>query len=174
MEIAAMKERSRLRMSGYQKELEIESEDSQNTCSIANINLQTLNSCNSLSQTASPESMLQHESDLNSLVLPMFGPLPEGASVTIKGIDNLFEKHIGDTEVAVKKYISKLVEDHDVAMATAQSYRNRMEVLEVENQKLTCEMHSRVQRIRTFWRNKVAEGCTRAGKCVKKALNMCK
>ena len=172
MEIAAMKERSRLRMSEYQKELEIESEDSQNTCSIANINLQTLSSCNSLSQTASPESMLQHESDLNSLLLPMFGPLPEGASVTIKGIDNPFEKHRG--EVAVKKYISKLVEDRDVAMATAQSYRNRMEVLEVENQKLTCEMHSRVQRIRTFWRNKVAEGGTRAGKCVKKALNMCK
>ena len=39
MEIAAMKERSRLRMCEYQKELEIESEDSQNTCSIANINL---------------------------------------------------------------------------------------------------------------------------------------
>ena len=69
--------------------------------------------------------MLHHESDLNSLVLPMFGPLPEGASDTIRGIDNPFEKHIG--EVAVKKYISKLVEDRDVAMATGQSYRNRME-----------------------------------------------
>ena len=56
MEIAAMKEHSRLRMSEYQKELEIESENSQST--IVNINLQTLSSCNSLSQTASLESML--------------------------------------------------------------------------------------------------------------------
>lgn len=111
-----------------------------------------------------------HESDLKSVVFPMFGPLPSGASVTIKGIDNPFEKFIG--ELTVKNYVSKLVEDRDVAMATAQSYRDRMEVLEIENQKLICEMHDRVQRIRTFWWNKVAEGGTRAGKCIKKALSI--
>lgn len=66
----------------------------------------------------------------------MFGPLPEGASVTIKGIDNPFESC-----QEICKY--KLVEDRNVTMATAQSYRDRMEVLEVKNQKLACEMHNR-------------------------------
>ena len=66
----------------------------------------------------------------------------------------------------------KLIEDRDMAMTTAQAYRYKMEALHIENQKLHYEMHDRVQRIRTFWRNKIAEGGTRAGKFVKKALSM--
>ena len=163
MEIAAIKERSRLRMEAVSPEIE----------STTSPELMPPRSPDIVPPT-SPEIMPQHacesESLLNSIVLPVFGPLPEGSSVTINGIDNPVEKHVN--ELAVKECVNKLIEDRDMAITTAKSYRDKMEALHIENQKLICEMHDRVQQIRSFWRNKIAEGGTCAGKCVKKAINM--
>ena len=75
-------------------------------------------------------------------------------------------------ELTVKDYGNKLIKDCDMAITTAQSYREKMEALHIENQKLNCEMHDRVQRIRNLWRNKIEEGGTRAGNFIEKALSM--
>ena len=75
-------------------------------------------------------------------------------------------------ELTVKDYGNKLIKDCDMAITTAQSYREKMEALHIENQKLNCEMHDRVQQIRTLWRIKIEEGGTHAGKFIEKALSM--
>ena len=46
-------------------------------------------------------------------------------------------------ELTVKDYGNKLIKDCDMAITTAQSYREKMEALHIENQKLNCEMHDR-------------------------------
>ena len=74
--------------------------------------------------------------------------------------------------MTVKDYGNKLIKDCDMAITTAQSYREKMEALHIENQKLNCEMHDCVQWIRTFWRNKIDEGGMRAGNLIEKALSV--
>ena len=171
MEIAEMKERSRLRMEAVSPEIVPPS--SPELMPSASPEIMPSASPEIMPPT-SPEIMPQHvcesKSLLNSIELPVFGPLPEGVSITINGINDPVEKYVN--ELTVKDYVSKLIEDRDMAITTAQSYREKVEALNIENQKLNCEMHDRVQRIRTFWRNKIVEGGTRAGKFVKKALNM--
>ena len=89
----------------------------------------------------SPETTTT-ESPLNSIVLPVFGPLPEGASVTIDGIEDPMKNHI--SKLAVKEYVAKLIEDRDMVMSTAQCYRDKMEELEMKKSQTYCEMHDSV------------------------------
>ncbi len=56
------------------------------------------------------------------------------------------------------------------ALEEAQFYRDLAERIRTEKRLAISELNSKVELVRSFWRNKVCEGSTRAGKLVKKAL----
>ena len=68
--------------------------------------------------------------------------------------------------MTVEHYISQLSSERDAALEEAHSYRIQVDELRTKNRKLHCEMNDRVDVIRNFWRNSIAEGSTRAGLCV--------
>ena len=62
----------------------------------------------------------------------------------------------------MKAYVQRVLEDREQAISTARAYRDQVETLEI--------MSKNIHAIKTFWQNKIAEGSTRSGKCVQKAL----
>lgn len=106
--------------------------------------------------------------EIDHVTLPVFRTLPEGAIVSIKGINDPVMKY--QSEVLVKSYVQKVLEDREQAISTARAYRDQVEVLEIENRELLSKMNKSIHAIKMFWRNKIAEGSTRSGKCVQKAL----
>ena len=70
----------------------------------------------------------------------------------------------------VDHYISQISSERDTALEEARLYRNQVDELRSQNRKLHCEMNNRVDVIRNFWRNTIAEGSNRAGLCVQNAL----
>lgn len=121
------------------------------------------------SQTVTPDTGMSEE--LSSILLPMLGPLPNDTIVTIEGSGIQDTSQRTRAEVAVKDYVEKAVEDRDMAMLTARRFRDKVETLELENEKLKYEMNASLHRVRNFWRNKVAEGGTRTGRFIQKALH---
>jgi len=119
--------------------------------------------------TLQPDTGMNEE--LSSVILPVLGPLPDDTSVTIKGSGIQDTSQRTKAEVAVKRYVEKAVEDRDMAMLTARRFRDKVENLELENEKLKYEINASLHRVRNFWRNKVAEGGTRTGKFIQKALH---
>ena len=64
--------------------------------------------------------MLQPDTgDLSSVILPIFGPLPNDTLFTIKGSGIQDTSQRTKAKVAVKHYIGKVVEDCEMAMLTA-------------------------------------------------------
>lgn len=104
----------------------------------------------------------------NSLLLPSFvrpreklKVFVEGASDTMQGIAS---------KITAQQCITKLSKERDDALEMARSYRNCVDELRARNRKLYCEMNDRIDLIRNFWRNNIAEGSTRAGLCVQMAI----
>lgn len=58
--------------------------------------------------------------------------------------------------------------ERDDASTMAHSYRNHVHELQAKNRRLHCEMNDRVDVIRNFWHNKIAEGSSRARCCVQR------
>ena len=80
-------------------------------------------------------------------------------------------KNNNETEqIPVKVYVEKLVNERDTAVKTIRSLRNKVEDLQSKNRKLYCEMNDKIDTIRNFWRNRLVEGDTRSGMCVKLAV----
>ena len=50
-------------------------------------------------------------------------------------------------------------------------YRNLAERLRSEKRDVVCSMNKKVEVVRDFWRNKILEGSTRAGKIVKSSID---
>ena len=52
----------------------------------------------------------------------------------------------------------------------AQHYRNLAEKLQKEKREMNSAMNEKIELVRDFWRNKIIEGSSRAGRIVQKAL----
>ena len=108
---------------------------------------------------------LEVENDSSpSLLLPAFIPPLEKVEVNVKETNNVIEK------MSAKQYIETLREERHAAIRSARLYRSQVDELRRKNRKLYCEMHDKIDTIRNFWRNNIAEGSSRAGMCVKLAM----
>ena len=163
LEITSLKRRSRLRMLQYQKECESEK-----------LNDDIISDCNSpVSQKCEACSHPQLSSDissseLDSIVLPSHGILPKDIKVSINGINDSLLKITSEAEL--KCYIYETIQDKELAILKARSYRDQVESLQEENRNVVSTMNKRIQAVTTFWRNKIAEGSRRAGRCVLNAV----
>ena len=99
-----------------------------------------------------------------SLLLPAFVPPMEKVEVFVKESNDVLEK------MAAKQYIESLREERQAAIRSARLYRSQIDELRKKNRKLHREMHDKIDTIRDFWRNNIAEGSSRAGLCVKLAI----
>lgn len=122
----------------------------QKECESEKLNDDIISDCNSpVSQKCKACSYPQLSSDissseLDSIVLPSHGIL--------------------------KCYIYETIQDKELAILKARSYRDQVESLQEENRNVVSTMNKRIQAVRTFWRNKIAEGSRRAGRCVLNAV----
>ena len=98
-----------------------------------------------------------------SVLLPAYVPPLEDINVQVKGSNRL-------AKISAKHYIGCLVTERNEAVLSAQLFRNQVDQLRSKNRKLYCEMHDRIDTIRNFWRNNIAEGSSRAGMYLKMAL----
>ena len=98
-----------------------------------------------------------------SLLLPAFIPPLENIEVVVKESNNVIGKMVA------KQYIECLREERHAAISSARLYRGQIDELRKKNGKLYCEMHDKVDTIRNFWRNNIAEGTSRGGMCLKLA-----
>ena len=98
-----------------------------------------------------------------SVLLPAYVPPLEDINVQVKGSNGL-------AKLSAKHYIGCLVTERNEAVLSAQLFRNQVDQLQSKNRKLYCEMHDRIDTIRNFWRNNIAEGSSRAGIYLKMAL----
>ena len=93
--------------------------------------------------------------ELSSTILPILWPLPNDTIVTIKGSGIQDESQRTKAEVAVKDYVEKAAEDREMAMLTARHYRDKVENLQLENEKLKHEINASLHRVRNLWCNKL-------------------
>ena len=168
MEKAVFRERARQRMQQHWSDSET---DSDMTTVTANHDSFSVDVASSHPQTVTLQPDTGVSEELSSVLLPILGPLPNDTSVTIKGSGIQDASQKTKAEVAVKHYVQNAVEDREMAILTARRFREKAERLELENEKLKYEMNASLHRVRSFWRNKVAEGGTRTGKCIQKALH---
>ena len=107
-------------------------------------------------------------SEVDSIVLPLHGMLPKDIKVLINGIDDSLLKITSEAEL--KSYIYQTIQDKELAILKARLYRDQLESLQEEKRNIVSTMNERIQAVRTFWRNKIAERSTCAGRCVLNAL----
>lgn len=103
----------------------------------------------------------------SSLLLPSFVQKCLSVKVFVEGTNNSV---LSTASRMTAEHISQLSNERDAALKEARSYINQIDELRTKNRKLHCEMNDRVDIIRNFWRNNIAEGSTRAGLCVRSAL----
>jgi len=72
-------------------------------------------------------------------------------------------------KVQVQQYV-KEEQDRDAAFQTIRMLRNKVEELHGDKRKLYYEMNNKIDTVRKFWRNRLVEGDTRSGLCVKLAV----
>ena len=153
-----------------------ECEDSNSEGDISDMNCENestvTNSINMPTKEECENSYLQLTKDLNtkskndnspSVLLPAYSPPLQKVNIQVEGDDGL-------TNVSAKFYIDRLMKERDEALLSAQLFRNQVDQLRSKNRKLYCEMHDRIDTIRNFWRNNIAEGSSRPGLCVKMAV----
>ena len=66
--------------------------------------------------------------------------------------------------------IKKARDDRDQALLEAKEYRDLAERLQKEKRDVEQELTSRIETVRDFWRNKIVEGESRAGKILRASL----
>jgi len=168
LERTAFRHRAQQRMEKCWSESDTNSEinkDLNDTCvSVTNRQQQMLlRQPDALSESSSKE--------LDSITLPILGSLPNDVSISIKGSGIYNFAQQTKAEVAVKQYVERIVEDRNMATLAARRLRDKVDHLQLENEKLKYEMQVSTHRIRSFWRNKIAEAGTRTGICIQKALH---
>ena len=171
MLLANFKEKARKLRKAYECEDSGFEDVSDTTCRnesnhIDNIDLPTKEECvNSYLQlTKDLNAKSEFESDSSpSVLLPAYPPPLEKVNVQVKGNSGL-------TNMSAKHYIGHLIAERNDAVLSAQLFRNQVDQLRNKNRKLYCKMHDRIDTIRNFWRNNIAEGSSRAGLCVKMAV----
>ena len=72
--------------------------------------------------------------------------------------------------VQVQQYIKEVVDERDAAFHTVRLLRNKVEELHSEKRKVYYEMNNKIDTVHKFWRNRLVEGDTRLGLCVKLAV----
>ena len=115
-----------------------------------------------LMQHCNQQSQLEDDSS-PSLLLPAYVPPLQEITIQVK------EKDVVENLTA-KQYIANLIKERDEAILSAQMCRNKVDELRSANRRIYCNMHDRIDTIRNFWRNNIAEGNSRAGMCVKLAI----
>ena len=98
-----------------------------------------------------------------SLLLPAYVPPLQEITVQVKG-------KVAVENVTAKHYLTSLIKERDEAIMSAQMCRNKVDELRAANRRLYCNMHDKIDTIRNFWRNNIVEGNSRAGMCIKLAL----
>ena len=76
----------------------------------------------------------------------------------------------GIERIEVELYVSLMRERRDSAIQSAETLHNTAEKLKRENRELKVVMLQKIELERDFWRNKILEGQSRAGRMVKAAL----
>jgi hypothetical protein len=122
----------------------------------------------SLLQQSLLHDAAQPNDNYNSLLLPSFVNNSGSVKVFVEGVNNSIIKTAA--KISAEHYIAKVTSERDAALKEARSYRNEIDGLRSKNRKLCCEMNDRIDVIRNFWRNNIAEGSTRGGLCVQNAL----
>ena len=107
-----------------------------------------------------------------SLLLPSFIQPCGNVNIIIEGVNDSVKSVA--SKIVAQHYISQLTKERDNALKVARSYRDQVDGLRSSNRKLFCEMNDKIDVIRTFWRNNIAEGSTRAGRCVQMAIKKMK
>ena len=110
-------------------------------------------------------SVSELENDCSpSLLLPAIVQPSEQVTVHVQSGNNELQK------VAVRECIENLVDERDTAIKTVRYLRNQVDNLQSRNRKIYCEMNDKIDTVRNFWRNRLVEGDTRSGMCVKLAI----
>ena len=104
-----------------------------------------------------------HDDSSPSLLLPAYVPPLQEITIQVKGKDVV-------ENLTAKQYITSLIKERDEAIMSAQMCRNKVDELRTANRRIYCNMHDRIDTIRNFWRNNIVEGNSRAGMCIKLAL----
>ena len=108
------------------------------------------------------------ESVYTSLLLPSFIPSSDGVRVYIEGTQDKIT-HTASKFLA-GKYIDHLHKERDRALEQARLFRNQVDEERSKSRQMCAKLNDRVDVVRNFWRNKIAEGSTRAGRCVQQAI----
>jgi len=124
------------------------------------------NSYFQLTKDLNAKSEVENDSS-PSVLLPAYVPPLEEVNVQVKGSNGLLK-------MSAKHYVSRLITERNEAVLSAQLFRNQVDQLRSKNRKLYCEMHDRIDTIRDFWRNNIVEGNSRAGLCLKMAVQKSK
>lgn len=80
-------------------------------------------------------------------------------------------KITGIQRVGVQRIINSLKQEKAKALHHARVYRNVAEKLKSRHRKEMANMSNKVEIVRDFWRNQLAEGCSRSGLMVKLAIS---
>lgn len=119
----------------------------------------------SVYQKVSQESYDVSKDD--ALLLPMVLVPDDAQSSELKKLD----VHVtGIDRVAVSSALLKEKEKTKQAVEKAQFYRDLAERIRAEKREKVYELNNKVELVRNYWRNKLCEGSSRAGKLVQKAL----
>ena len=107
-------------------------------------------------------------STYSALLLPSFIENSGSIKIYVEGTKDMMTNVA--SRISAEQYITNLSKERDEAVKAARSYRNQVDDLQSRNRKLYCDMNNKIDVIRTFWRNNIAEGSTRAGRCVQQAI----
>ena len=107
-------------------------------------------------------------SNYGVLLLPSFIDSSSNVKIYVQGAKDVMTNIAA--RLCAEQYISNLSKERDEAAKAARSYRNQVDNLRSRNRKLYCDMNDKIDVIRNIWRNNIAEGSTRAGKCVQQAI----
>lgn len=102
------------------------------------------------------------------LLLPSFIPSSEGIRVFIEGTQDKITHTV--SKLSAEKYIEHLHRERDHALEQARLFRNQVDEVRSKSRQMCTKLNDRVDVVRNFWRNKIAEGSTRAGRCVRQAI----
>jgi hypothetical protein len=62
-----------------------------------------------------------------------------------------------------------MVSKRDRALGQARLFRNQVDELRSKSRQMCAKLNDRVNIVRNFWRNNIAEGSTQSGRCVRQA-----
>ena len=113
------------------------------------------------------DESMQNDS-FDALLLPPVTGITSNSTATH---EKVIEESNGIERVDHARAIKLEKEKTKKALDQAQYYRNLAEKLRREKRNAVNVMNNKIEVVRDFWRNKILEGSTRAGRMVREALN---